>query len=304
MTYRTRDVPVDGGTLRVGEWGPDDTDNAAVPTVIAAHGITASHMSWALIARAMPQVRLIAADLRGRGRSAGLPGPFGMARHASDLESVIEVLELPPAILVGHSMGGFVAVVAAHLYPERFKDVLLVDGGLPLAIPAGISRKDLPEVILGPAFRRLSMTFPDRGAYREFWKQHPAFSADQWSQPVADYADYDLAGTEPALRPSTSLEAVRQDSMEQFGGGVVQAALEDRRLGVAPQGGTLSLLTAPRGMLNEAPGLYSASEVQRWKAELPAIRVQEVPDVNHYTIVMGEVGARAVAREVMRPLER
>lgn len=304
MTYRTHDVPVDGGILRVGEWGPDDADSSAVPTVIAVHGITASHLAWAVIARAMPKVRLIAADLRGRGRSAGLPGPFGMARHASDLEAVIEVLELPPAVLVGHSMGGFVAVVAAHLYPDRFTDVLLVDGGLPLAIPDGISGQDLPELILGPAVRRLSMTFPDRGTYREFWKQHPAFGADQWSQAVADYVDYDLTGTEPALRPSTSLEAVRQDSMDQFGGGAVQSALEDRRLGAPGQGRSLSLLTAPRGLLNEAPGLYSPSEIERWRAELPAMRVREVPDVNHYTIVMGDVGASAVAHEVMRLLER
>jgi pimeloyl-ACP methyl ester carboxylesterase len=216
---------------------------------------------------------------------------------------MIEVLQLPPAILVGHSMGGFVAVVAAHLYPDRFKAVLLIDGGLPLAIPAGISEHDLPEVILGPAVRRLSMTFPDRVTYREFWKQHPAFSGDQWSEAVADYVDYDLTGTEPALRPSASLEAVRADSMDQFGGGVVQAALEERGGGVPGQGPTLSLLTAPRGFLNETSGLYSPSEIERWKAQLPTMRVRQVPDVNHYTIVLGPAGAVAVAREVMRLLE-
>jgi lipase len=116
MTYRVHDVPIDGGKLRVGEWGSDDP---ALPTVIAVHGITASHLAWAVLARAMPQVRLIAPDLRGRGRSAGLPGPFGMASHAADLEAVMEALELPRTTLVGHSMGGFVAVVAAHLYPDR-----------------------------------------------------------------------------------------------------------------------------------------------------------------------------------------
>jgi len=168
VTYRIHDVPVDGGTLRVGEWGPDDSDNTAVPTVVAVHGITASHLAWAPIAHACPQVRLIAPDLRGRGRSAGLPGPFGMARHAADLEAVVESLELPSALLVGHSMGGFVAVVAAQAYPDRFSQVLLVDGGLPLAVPEGISREDMLGATLGPAASRLSMTFPDRTAYQEF----------------------------------------------------------------------------------------------------------------------------------------
>jgi lipase len=293
MIYRTHDVPVDGGTLRVGEWGSDDP---SAPTVLAAHGLTASHLAWALITQACPQVRLIAPDLRGRGRSAALPGPYGMARHAADLEAVCDALELPRALVVGHSMGGFVAVVAAHLYPDRFSEVLLIDGGLPLATPAEMSQEDLLDA-LGPAVQRLSMTFPDRATYLEFWKQHPAFAAGQWSQAVADYVDYDLTGTEPHLRPSASLEAVRQDSLDQYDGGVVQAALTELRQPV-------SLLTAPRGFLNQPPGLYSEGEIERWRAELPAMTVREVPDVNHYTIVMGASGASAVAGEILRLLER
>lgn len=324
MTYRTHDVPVDGGTLRVGEWGPQDSDDfdATAATVIAVHGITASHLAWAVVARevqtAQPsqRVRFIAPDLRGRGRSAGLPGPYGMAQHAADLYAVTEALGVRRAVLLGHSMGGFVALVAAHLYPDRFSDLLLVDGGLPLAIPAGISREDLLAATLGPAMSRLSMTFPDRAAYLDFWKAHPAFAAEQWSQAVADYASYDLTGAEPHLRPSTSLEAVRQDSMDLYGGGVVQAALvaladsavapadlaEPADLPPDPleQGRTVSLMTAPRGMLNQAPGLYSPDAVEGWKARLPSVTVQEVPDVNHYTIVMGATGASAVARELLR----
>ena len=115
MTYRTYDVSVDGGSVRVGQWGPDDPDGTVGPTVIAVHRITGSHLAWAQVARAMPRVRLIAPDLRGRGRSAGVPGPFGMARHAGGLEAMTKVLGLPPALLVGYSMGGFVAVVAAPL---------------------------------------------------------------------------------------------------------------------------------------------------------------------------------------------
>jgi hypothetical protein len=119
---------------------------------------------------------------------------------------------------------------------------------------------------------------------------------------VADYADYDLVGAEPALRPSTCVEAVRADSMDQFGGGVVQAALAERSQGAPEEGRSLTLLTAPRGLLNQTPGLYSPQQIERWRAELPALRVRQVPDVNHYTIVMGQAGAGAVANEVMRLL--
>lgn len=242
------------------------------------------------------QVRLIAPDLRGRGRSSLLPGPYGMVRHTADLEAVIEALELPRALLVGHSMGGFVAVVAAHLHPDRFSDILLIDGGLPLAIPVGIKTEDLIEATLGPAARRLSMTFPDRATYVEFWKAHPAFvdvEADDVLQSLVEYADYDLVGTEPQLRACASWDAVRADSMDLWGGGAVEAALADLSR-------PISLMTASRGMLNEPPGLYSASEIERWRAQLPAMTIQEVPVVNHYTIVMDAGGATAVAREVLR----
>ena len=283
MTYRTLDVPVRGGMLRVGEWAPADPD---APVVVAAHGITASHLAWATIADALPDVRFVAPDLRGRGRSNGLPGPFGMAQHAEDLAAVSEQLGLGRALAVGHSMGGFVALASTHLYPERFTGPLLVDGGIPLRIPDGVTLDELMASTLGPALARLSMTFPDRAAYLEFWGRHPAFAAN-WTQDVVDYANYDLVGTEPNLRPATAYEAVAADSGDQFGGGVVADAL-------ASLTHPVQLLVAPRGLLDETPGLYDASARERANAEYPFVQISEVADVNHYTIVLSPQGADAV----------
>ena len=291
MTYRTLDVPVRGGMLRVGEWAPADPD---APVVVAAHGITASHLAWATIADALPDVRFVAPDLRGRGRSNGLPGPFGMVQHAQDLAAISEFLGLERALVVGHSMGGFVALAASHLYPERFGGPLLIDGGLPLRIPEGVSLDDLMTSTLGPAMARLSMTFPDRAAYLEFWGQHPAFAAN-WSQDVVDYANYDLEGTEPDLRPSTSYDAVAADSGDQFGGGVVADSL-------AALTHPVRLLVAPRGLLDDPPGLYDQSARARAHAEYPFVQISQVPDVNHYTIVLSPQGAKAVVGAVRAAL--
>ena len=53
---------------------------------IALHGITASAMAWPVVARALPpDWTLLAPDLRGRGASAGLAGPYGLDRHADDI---------------------------------------------------------------------------------------------------------------------------------------------------------------------------------------------------------------------------
>jgi lipase len=117
------------------------------------HGITASHLAWSVIAEAMPHVRLIAPDLRAAAGAPGCPGPTEWP-GTRDHQAVIEALELPRAILLGYSMGAFGAVVAASRYPDRFSEVFLIDAGLPLAIPEGLSirtwsrpRSDLPFVV-------------------------------------------------------------------------------------------------------------------------------------------------------------
>lgn len=284
MTPRPFAAPVEGGLMRGGVWGADDA-----PALLAVHGITSHHLAWADVARALPDHRVIAPDLRGRGDSADLPGPWGMARHADDVVAVLDHLGLDRVPIVGHSMGAFVAAAAAHRHPDRISRVVLVDGGLPLELPPGVDVSQI-DAALGPALARLTMTFESREAYRAFWRAHPAF-VDEPPIDLDAYSDYDLTGTAPALRPRPSADAVRTDSRELYGAPIVVDSL------AALEGATL--LTAPRGLQNETPGLYPPAVLDRWRAALPQLTVHEVADVNHYTIVMGERGASAVA-EVLR----
>lgn len=290
-TYRTADVEVRGGKLHTALWGPEDR---GAPTILAVHGVTASHKAWHHLAEALPGVRIIAPDLRGRGRSNGLPGPYGMPTHAQDLAAVLAVFTTEPVVVVGHSMGAFAALVLANLFPERVRALVLVDGGLPLQVPAGISDEDVVAAVLGPAAERLNSTFSSREVYRQFWRQHPAFSSD-WGPFVEEYVDYDLTGEEPELKPATRYQAMAEDTAELHRGASLLKALDE--LAVDAQ-----VLRAPRGLLNEPAALYTPGYLDAWALKLPALRVREVPDVNHYTIVMGEAGARAVAESVQEAL--
>ena len=288
MRGREIDIAVDGGLLHVGVWGPDSGD---VPVVLAIHGVTASYLSWAPVARQLSDVRLIAPDLRGRGRSAGLPGPWGMARHAEDLARAVKALAVPEVLVVGHSMGAFAAVVFNHTYPALARQLLLVDGGLPLPLPPNLNAEQLTALVLGPALSRLSMTFPDRNAYREFWRRHPAFATD-WNADVEAYVDYDLVGQEPALVSCVRPEAVREDSIDQIEGAALReaiSALASRRA---------VLLRAPHGLLGEPPGLYREQLLGSYATAFPGMRYVTVPDVNHYTLLLSERGAAAVAGEI------
>lgn len=302
--YAARDVAVAGGLLRVGEWsavaGQGGSRGTAVPQsgsagtssslpVLALHGVTSMHPAWMWVAAQLPGRRIVAPDLRGRGHSNTLPGPFGMQAHADDLVAMLDDAGIERAVVVGHSMGAFVAATLADLHPARVAALVLVDGGLPLDLPPGVSVEQAMEAVLGPAAKRLSMTFRDHAAYHEFWRQHPAFAHD-WDDALEAYLDYDLQGEPPSMTARTTYEAMAQDSRDLLVSQQVQHAAES-----LPDGTVL--LRAPRGLLDQVPPLYPDEAVHRWQARLPGLRVSTVPDVNHYTIVIG-AGAGAVAAEV------
>ena len=299
--YRTVDVPVRGGDLRVGVWEPEpDTADAAgpsavAPTVIVIHGVTATHRCWLSVAEQLPGVRVVAPDLRGRGRSRDLPGPYGMAQHADDIVAAMDLLGIPSAVVAAHSMGAFGAVALFDRYPERTRWLVLIDGGLPLPTPEGVTAEELTTLRLGPAKERLSMTFPDRESYQQFFRDHPAF-ADDWNDAVTDYVDYDLIGEPPHLTATTRFEAMAEDSADLQG--------SERWLLPALQrlpDGT-PFLRAQRGMLGSEPGLYPPEWISVWQQRFPNIDRQDVLGVNHYTILFSEIGAAAVAREIRHQL--
>jgi lipase len=280
--YETVTVPVRGGGLTAGIWNPD-----AAAAALAFHGITASHVSWVAIARALSPAGLIAPDLRGRGGSRALPAPFGMATHAEDAARLLDSRGIDRIDVVGHSMGGFVAMRFAELYPDRVRTVTLVDGGVPLPIPPDIPIETVMRSTLGPALERLEMTYPDPDAYRAFWRAHTAFARD-WNGDVEAYVDYDLVrGGDGAFRSSASGAAVLADAVEQGTGTIAERPWTTV---IAP----ITFLRAERGMMDGPEGLYAADYVDAWGRGHPALRVIRVPGVNHYTIVLNKTGADAV----------
>lgn len=293
--YRTVDVPVEGGLLRAGVWEPVDTGLDA-PTVLLVHGVTASHLAWPFVVDRLPGVRVIAPDLRGRGRSNGIDGPAGMAAHAADLAALLDVLGIDRTVVVGHSMGGFVSVVFAHRYPDRVTRLLLVDGGLPLDVPAGLSADELVAGILGPTAARLSMRFADVGEYLDFWRRHPAF-AGAWTPELEAYLAYDLVDDGAgALRPATSYATTADDTVDMNTG----TALPDALAGLRHP---TRLITVPRGLQDEPPGLYAPEHLARLLAAYQGgVRHERIDGFNHYTIVMSPGGADVVAAAVREEL--
>ncbi|WP_171013151.1 alpha/beta hydrolase [Microbacterium sp. 2FI] len=293
-SYRTIDVPVAGGDLRVGVWDPEPASGTP-DDVLLVHGVTASHLAWPFVVGNLPGVRAIAPDLRGRGASNGISGGAGMRAHADDLAAALDALGVERAVVVGHSMGAFVAVVFAHLHPERVSRLVLVDGGLPLDVPVGLDTDALVAAILGPTAARLSMRFAGVEEYLDFWRRHAAFRRD-WTPELERYLAYDLVSDgEGAFRPATSYRTTADDTLDMNTGTAIPDALAGLRH-------PTRLLTAPRGLQDESPGLYAPDHLQRVLEGNPAVRHERVDGVNHYTIVMSEAGSDAVAAVVREEL--
>lgn len=290
-TYSSLRVPVSGGELAGGLW-TSEISGDQLP-VLAIHGITASHLSWPLVAEQLPTT-VVAVDLRGRGRSNSLPGPFDLRAHAADLLAVMDHLGLERIVVAGHSMGAFVAVHLADLAPERVASLLLIDGGLPIAPPQGVTPEELPLLILGPALSRLSMTFSSRSEYVEFWRRSPALGP-YWNDAIEDYVAYDLHGEAPHLTASSNPDAVTENALQLDGTDGYDEILASLRL-------PIEFLHAPRGLADQIPPLYSDAEIARLAARFPHVCVRELEDVNHYTVVLAAQGAAQVAaslREVI-----
>lgn len=265
-------------------FGPASDDRAP----LAVHGITANGRCWDSVAAHLPERGLLAPDLRGRGRSNRLPGPYGLRTHAADLAVLLDSDGAGARTVIGHSMGAFVAVALAAARPDLVSRLVLVDGGFPLALPSDAETVDDLDlgVLLGPAAQRLSMEFVDDEAYLDFWRAHPAFAHD-WSPAVEAYARYDLDGEAPHLRASAVSAAMLEDGAELYGPAWYLDALGSLRMPVA-------VLRAPRGLTDGDP-LYAAGALETFREFVPQLEVIEVDDVNHYTILFADRGAVRVA---------
>jgi 3-oxoadipate enol-lactonase len=94
-------------------------EGSGVPLVLI-HGFCGSSRYWQEVIPALAQhFRVIAPDLRGHGDSSAPIESYTMDVLADDLARLLEHLELPRVIMLGHSLGGYVTLAFANRYPNK-----------------------------------------------------------------------------------------------------------------------------------------------------------------------------------------
>ncbi len=98
------------------------------PPIVFIHGIYGSHQAFShQVAYFAPRHRCIGVDLRGHGESDKPDQVYSMDRYADDVAELLQHLGTPPAVLVGHSMGGQVVISVAARHPSLVRAVASLD---------------------------------------------------------------------------------------------------------------------------------------------------------------------------------
>lgn len=111
------------------------------PWVVFTHGVLMDHDLFAPQLEALAgEFRVLSWDVRGHGRSRPLGAPFTIDRVAEDLLAIMDELAIERAVLVGHSMGGFISQRVALTAPDRVAGLVAL-ATVPL-------RAELPPLLL------------------------------------------------------------------------------------------------------------------------------------------------------------
>jgi pimeloyl-ACP methyl ester carboxylesterase len=213
------------------------------PTLVLLHGAGDSAGTWAnIIDKLVPRYRVVIPDLAGHGHSGPAAGPLSVGQVLAGLEAILREGPQDPVILVGNSLGAWVALLYAKQHPDRVARVVLVNGG---ALVGERSDLDLmPKTRAEAAALMTQLRDP---------------SAD----PIPGYVLDDVVREANAGPISRIVSAA--DTMGEF---ILEGKLHD--------------LAVPVELIwGESDKLFPLSYAERMMAQLPASRLTTIPKCGH-----------------------
>ncbi|MDB5096579.1 MAG: alpha/beta hydrolase fold protein, partial [Cyanobacteria bacterium RYN_339] len=137
---QTRSVTVQGRKMAFREAGQG-------PTVVLLHGFPLDHRMWdGQVAALAAHHHVIAPDLAGFGKSDARPGTATMEDDAADVHALLAQLKCPGAVVVGFSMGGYVALAYEHAYQAQVQGLVLLGTDADAADPGSDDTKGLLDL--------------------------------------------------------------------------------------------------------------------------------------------------------------
>lgn len=260
-----------------------DNNQRDKPPLLMLHAITGNAFIFnALVHHGLDRAqRLIIPDLRGRGETAKLTNRVSIADQCQDLAQLLDYLELDKVAVCGHSFGGYLGIYFAAHYPDRVRQLILIDTVAEL--------NPMTPLLIQLSLGRVFMQFPSAQAYRTmvhampFMTIHddlmePFFKADMSQQP------------DGGLKPTAHWRDIAGAIADVY----TYTGRDWRRM--------LLNIPAPTLVLTASePFAFGHKIVEELKvietlALLSRARHRSVKG-NHFTMIFGE-GARTIATEI------
>ncbi|MCX6550616.1 MAG: alpha/beta fold hydrolase [Acidobacteria bacterium] len=215
----------------------------AGPTLVLLHGAGDSAGTWSsIVEKLAPRYRLVIPDLAGHGHSAPTAGPLSVSQVLTGVEAVMKQSPQEPAIIVGNSLGAWVALLYAKAHPDRVARIVLVNGGAIVG--------DRPDLSLVPKSREEAAALMTQ-------------LRDEKADPLAGFVLDDVvreAGNGPIARLAQTASEMGQFVLD----------------------GKLHELAAPVDLLwGESDRLFSLAYARRMMAQLPASRLTTIAGCGH-----------------------
>jgi pimeloyl-ACP methyl ester carboxylesterase len=253
------------------------------PPIVMLHGLSANANCFAgLIAAGLsPTFRVIAPDLRGRGKTDKPATGYTMADHARDVLALLDALGLERVVLAGHSFGGYVSIYIASHFPERVDKLIVIDAAITLNPRVG--------ELLKPSLDRLTRISPSVDAYLAEARDAPHL-AGFWDDSIEQYFRAEIQeNPDGTAQSATSASAIgqamvglRSEPWFELVKSVKQPVLFLNAVGAYGPPGT--------------PALVEPEYARATADAFPNVRYVVVPG-NHMTMVFGP-GAATVNREI------
>jgi esterase len=236
-------------------------------TIIAIHGLTGTHKNMHYYAEKFKRsYRFIAIDLRGRGNSAETDAEPSIFKHAEDVLGLIGKLEIKNPILLGYSMGAFIAAIVASKLKST-KAVIFLDG----AAKASQHQRNIVQPSLG----RLSRKFSSKEHYVEEIKKIYTNLGIKWNDVLQSTVEYEVVpvGNNWENKSTASRIVADFESFFSFDPHETCSQIE------CPV-----LLVYAEGNIGSMPPLFYLTDYEQTRQSTKTIETV-ISDCNHYTMV-------------------
>ena len=234
-------------------------------TLVFVHGWSCDRNYWRhQMAAFQGEYRVVAVDLAGHGASGKGRTDWSIPTFANDVAAVVRAVDARNVVLIGHSLGGPVALEAGLLVPDRVIGVIGVEAFYDAMADPGFA-KVVDQ--LRPNFKAGTRAFVRKAM---FLPTTPAPLADSISDAMA------------ASPPEIALPAI--DSLLAWS--------KDR------QAATASALKAPTGLIMVTGGGAASAKFQRAREGRPSLGVEEVPGTGHFLMLEVPSAFNARLREM------